>query len=49
MLDNTVVEVDDQTGVNQPILLQANVLQNSKVVVRNGNVLKQVSTGEGGR
>lgn len=35
-----MIEVDDQTGANQPILIQANVLQNSQVVHRQGNLIK---------
>lgn len=39
VLEKVVIEVDDQTGANQPILIQANVLQNSQVVHRKGNLI----------
>ncbi len=38
ILDNVVVEVDDTTGTNKPILINNNILENSEVVVKNGNV-----------
>lgn len=38
LLENAVIQVDDSTKTGQPILLSTNVMQNSKVVVRAGNV-----------
>ncbi|MCL4693340.1 MAG: right-handed parallel beta-helix repeat-containing protein [Candidatus Hydrogenedentes bacterium] len=38
ILDNVVVEVDDTTGANKPILINTNILENSEIVVKNGNV-----------
>jgi hypothetical protein len=35
-----VIEVDDQTGANLPIHLQANVLRNSQIVHRTGHLIK---------
>jgi hypothetical protein len=46
VLENAVIEVDDQTGANQPIVIQANVLRNSRVLHRKGNVIR--SAGNGG-
>lgn len=40
VLENTVIKVDDQTGANLPIHLQANVLRNSEIVHRKGNLIK---------
>lgn len=39
VLENAVIEVDDQTGANQPILIQANVLQNSRLDHRHGRIV----------
>jgi len=39
VLENAVIEVDDQTGANQPIMVHANVLQNSQVARRKGNLI----------
>lgn len=39
VLGNAVIEVDDQTGANKPIMLEANVLQDSQVVLRGGNLI----------
>ena len=44
VLENSVIEVDDQTGSNQPIILQANVLQNSQIIHRKGNLVKTSNT-----
>jgi hypothetical protein len=41
VLENTIVEVDDKTNVALPILIDANILHNSKVVVRAGVVHQQ--------
>lgn len=38
VLENAVIEVDDETAADLPILLRSNVLHNSQVVVRQGNV-----------
>jgi hypothetical protein len=41
VLENIVIEVDDQTGADKPILIQGNILENSKVANRKGNVIPQ--------
>jgi hypothetical protein len=46
VLESAVIEVDDQTGANQPILIQANVLQNSPIVHRKGNVINTFGQAE---
>ena len=46
VLENAVVEVDDQTGANQPIMLEANLLQNSEIVLRKGKVLRPAPMGD---
>lgn len=38
VLENIVIEVDDQTGADKPILIHGNILQNSKVIRRKGNI-----------
>ena len=38
VLENAVIEVEDETSALLPILLQGNVLHNSQVVVRKGDV-----------
>jgi hypothetical protein len=44
VLENALIEVDDQTGANQPILIQANLLHNSRVVHRKGNIVSDPGT-----
>ena len=46
VLENAVVEVDDQTGADQPIMLEANVLQNSEIVLRKGKVPRPAARGD---
>lgn len=38
ILENVVVEVDDTTGTSKPILINNNILENSEIAVKNGNV-----------
>jgi len=40
VLENVVIEVDDQTDADLPIVIQANVLQNSPIVHRKGKLLR---------
>jgi hypothetical protein len=42
VVENTRIEVDDRTGANLPIMLQSNILSQSEVVHRQGN-LQQAS------
>jgi hypothetical protein len=46
VLENAVLEVDDQIGANNPIMLEANVLQNSEIVLRKGKVLRPAPMGD---
>ena len=46
VLENVVLEVDDQIGANNPIMLEANVLQNSEIVLRKGKVLRPAPMGD---
>lgn len=39
VLENVVIEVDDQTGANLPIEVQGNILRNSQIAHRNGNLV----------
>jgi len=47
VLENVVIEVNDQTGADNPILIHGNVLQNSRVVRRKGNVIESPHKQEG--
>ena len=38
IFENVAVEVDDTTGLNKPILINNNILENSEVIVKTGNV-----------
>ena len=38
VVENTQIEVDDRTGANLPIMLQSNILSQSEVVHRQGNL-----------
>ena len=42
VVENAQIEVDDRTGANLPIMLQSNILSQSEVVHRQGN-LQQAS------
>lgn len=46
VLENVVIEVDDQTGDDKPILIHGNVLQSSQVVRRKGNVIESPGKAE---
>lgn len=46
VLENAVIEVDDQTGANLPIHIQANILRHSQIVHRKGNVINSPSNPE---
>jgi hypothetical protein len=46
VLENIVIEVDDQTGADKPVHIHGNVLQNSQVVRRKGNVVESARKGE---
>jgi hypothetical protein len=46
VLGNAVIEVDDQTGANKPIMLEGNVLRDSQVVLRRGNLIPPAPSGE---
>ncbi len=46
VLENIVLEVDDQTGADKPILIHGNVLQNSQVVRHKGNVIESLGNRE---
>jgi hypothetical protein len=39
VFENTVVEIDDTTGADKPILVKDNVFENSAVNVKKGNVV----------
>jgi hypothetical protein len=44
--ENIVIEVDDQTGEDKPILIHGNILENSKVVNRKGKLIASPDEGE---
>lgn len=46
LLENVIIEVDDQTGENKPIVIYGNILQESRIEHRQGNL---ISTPESAR
>ena len=42
-----MIEVDDQTGADPSIQIQANILQNSRIVHRKGNLIHSPAKLEG--
>jgi hypothetical protein len=40
-LENVIVEVNDETGTNKPIIVRDNYLENSKVEFGKGNLIKE--------
>ena len=46
VLENAVIEVDDQTGANLPIEIQGNILRNSQIAHRNGNLVGRSGKGK---
>jgi len=40
VLENIVIEVDDQTSADKPLLIHGNVLQNSQIIRRKGKIIE---------
>jgi hypothetical protein len=41
VVENTVIEVDDRTGLNLPIVLHSNIMSQSRVLHTNGNLRQE--------
>jgi hypothetical protein len=46
VLENAVIDIDDETGTKQPIRLEANIFQHSRVVHHQGNLIPPALSGE---
>jgi len=40
VFENTVIQIDDTTGTGKPIIFEDNILENSSVEIRSGNLVK---------
>jgi len=47
VLEHALIEVEDQTGANQPIMIEANVLQNAQIVLRRETSSSRLQPGNG--
>jgi hypothetical protein len=36
-----VIQIDDQTGLNKPIVVRDNIFENSRIELNSGNLVKE--------